>query len=129
MNLGKRIQQRLNDLGWKQRDLLDKVPDLSPQALSNMIRRDSSRSDWDEAIAEALGVSILWLVYGKKDKADVVRQEIQPYGDAAFIISVFNKVDSIGKAAFLGLAKGLHEEYLSKKRELSNKQRNLLVGS
>lgn len=42
-----------------------KLPSLTPQALSNLIRRDSKRSEWDEALAEALGVSVMWLVYGK----------------------------------------------------------------
>lgn len=64
MAIGKRIEQRLNDLKWKRRDLMDRVPDLTPQALSNLINRDSARSEWDMQIAEALGVSVMWLVYG-----------------------------------------------------------------
>lgn len=64
MAIGKRIEQRLHDLEWKRRDLMDRVPDLTPQALSNLINRDSVRSEWDLQIAEALGVSVLWLVYG-----------------------------------------------------------------
>lgn len=47
-------------------DLMEKLPSLTPQALSNLIRRDSKRSEWDEAIADALGVSVMWLVYGKE---------------------------------------------------------------
>lgn len=64
MALGKRIEQRLEALGWQRRDLLEKLPDLSPQALSNLITRDSVRSEWDLQIAKALDVSVLWLVYG-----------------------------------------------------------------
>lgn len=64
MNIGGRIQQRLEALGWKQKDLLERVPDLSAQSLSNLIRRDSVRSELDVVIAEALGVSVMWLVYG-----------------------------------------------------------------
>ena len=64
MAIGKRIEQRLKDLGWKRQDLLREVPELTPQALSNLIRRDSVRSEWDERIARALSVSVLWLVYG-----------------------------------------------------------------
>lgn len=64
MAIGKRIEQRLGDLGWKRRDLMDRVPDLTPQALSNLINRDSVRSEWDLQIAAALGVSVMWLVYG-----------------------------------------------------------------
>jgi hypothetical protein len=55
MAIGKRIEQRLNDLNWKRRDLMDRVPDLTPQALSNLINRDSARSEWDLQIADALG--------------------------------------------------------------------------
>lgn len=43
-----------------------KIPSLTPQALSNLIVRDSKRSEWDEEIADALGVSVTWLVYGKE---------------------------------------------------------------
>lgn len=68
MNMGKRIESKLSTLGWKRQDLLSRVPDLTAQALSNLIRRDSKRSEWDEAIANALGVSILWLVYGKNEE-------------------------------------------------------------
>lgn len=67
MAIGKRIQQRMDDLGWGRdgrRRLMMAVPGLTPQALSNLITRDSKRSEWDLAIARALGVSVLWLVYG-----------------------------------------------------------------
>lgn len=43
MALGKRIAQRLSELNWKRKDLLAAVPELTPQALSNLIRRDSAR--------------------------------------------------------------------------------------
>lgn len=59
------VSNTASELHWERRDLLERVPDLTPQALSNLIKRDSKRSEWDEAIAAALGVSVLWLVYGK----------------------------------------------------------------
>lgn len=65
MNIGKRIEQKLIELGWERKDLLVRVDGLSVQALSNLIRRGSKKSEWDEKIADALGVSVLWLVYGK----------------------------------------------------------------
>ena len=64
MAIGQRIVSRLSELGWDRKNLFEKLPDLSQQALSNLIRRDSKRSEWDEEIAKALGVSVLWLVYG-----------------------------------------------------------------
>lgn len=70
MNIGGRISKRLEDLGWERSDLLAKIPELSPQNLSQLIVRDSKRSEWDEAIADALKVSVMWLVYGKEEKSE-----------------------------------------------------------
>lgn len=68
MNLGKRIESRLTELGWQRGDLLSRVPALSPQSLSALITRDSRRSEHDVAIAAALGVNLLWLVAGEGEK-------------------------------------------------------------
>lgn len=51
MAIGKRITERLGQLTWERKDLMAKIPALSPQALSNLITRDSKRSEWDVAIA------------------------------------------------------------------------------
>lgn len=59
MAIGKRIEIMLTKLGWERTDLMGRVPNLTPQALSNLIRRDSKRSEWDEAIANALGVDVI----------------------------------------------------------------------
>ena len=64
--IGKRITDRLKELGWERKDLLNALPELSPQALSNLITRNSRRSEWDEAIAKALGMHVMELVYGQK---------------------------------------------------------------
>jgi hypothetical protein len=71
MAIGTRIKQRLRDLEWQQKDLIDaasKISEtpISPQSISNLIRRDSARSEQDEVIAEALGVGLMWLVYGRE---------------------------------------------------------------
>lgn len=66
MGIGKRIKDTLEKRGLQRADLMEKLPGLTPQALSNLIVRDSKRSEWDEAIADALGVSVMWLVYGKE---------------------------------------------------------------
>lgn len=68
--IGKRITDRMEKLGWERKDLLNALPELSPQALSNLITRDSRRSEWDEAIAKALNMHVMELVYGQKPPAD-----------------------------------------------------------
>lgn len=64
MNLGRRIDKCLEELGWRQVDLLARVPDLEPATLSALIKRDSKWSDHAIAIAEALGVHLHWLLSG-----------------------------------------------------------------
>ena len=57
MNLGKRIEARLKELNWERKALYDAIPELTPQALSNLITRDSKRSEWDLKIAATDGRS------------------------------------------------------------------------
>ena len=73
MNMGGRIKNRLDELGWSQARLIERAAAidpsarLTPSALSNLIKRDSVRSEMDTLIAKALGVPLLWLVYGDED--------------------------------------------------------------
>lgn len=55
-----------------QAELCHRVPGLSQQALSNLETRDSKTSEYAIRIADALGVSIRWLLdgAGKKDDRD-----------------------------------------------------------
>lgn len=69
MNLGRRIELLLEQKGWLQRDLLDRVPDLEAATLSALIRRDSKRSDAAPEIARALGVSLEYLLGRTDDPA------------------------------------------------------------
>lgn len=64
MALGARIKERLAEVGWEQVDLLRAVPDLNAGTLSALITRDSEKSRFSEAIAEALDVSHRWLLEG-----------------------------------------------------------------
>lgn len=68
MNMGKRIEARLTELGWGQRDLLERVYGLEKGTLSALVVRDSKRSEWSERIAAALGVTHAWLTLGKPPK-------------------------------------------------------------
>lgn len=65
MNLGKRIEERLNELEWGRSKLYELVPELSPAALSALIKRDSKRCELDVKIAKALGVHLAWLNSGE----------------------------------------------------------------
>jgi transcriptional regulator with XRE-family HTH domain len=75
MNIGGRIKQRLTELGWSQARLIEHAAAIDPEArvtksaLSNIIKRDSVRSELDTVIAKSLGVSLLWLVYGAEENA------------------------------------------------------------
>lgn len=114
MNIGGRINQKLKELGWERKKLLAEVPDLSTAALSNLIRRDSVRSEWDEKIATALGVSVMWLVYGKEPDRDITYRTLtaeEPTKISAFpnpmhpavaeVVSLMNKTDELGKGMIL----------------------------
>lgn len=111
MNIGGRIEKRLKELDWQRSDLLAKVPDLSPQALSNLIRRDSVRSEWDEVIADALGVTVTWLVYGKEERAIRVGEPgTAPYIPAmteeeAFLVRAYRAANGEARNALLSMAK------------------------
>lgn len=68
MNMGKRVAERLKELGWLQKELLERVPELEAGNLSAMIKRDGVRSKWSEQIAAALGVRHAWLTSGTPPK-------------------------------------------------------------
>lgn len=77
MNMGFRIRERLDELGWKQHHLLEKVPGLEAGTLSALIARDSKRSVWSEQIAEALGVRHAWLTRGDLPKERSVTTDLK----------------------------------------------------
>jgi len=119
MNIGGRIVQRLNELGWERKNLFDAVPDLTPQALSNLIRRDSKRSEWDVAIAQALGVSVLWLVYGEAhDYKSAAAREIMVAEPAAIggPVRACHQAGEVGRI-MQALDAGRQEEVLIYARE------------
>lgn len=79
MNLGKRIELRLAEMGKKRSFLFEKIPGLLSATLSLTISRDSKRCKWDVEIAEALGVRLTWLRSGRWPK--LIRPES---GDTEF---------------------------------------------
>lgn len=64
MNLGKRIELRLAEIGKTQTYLLEQIPGLLGPTLSLAISRDNKRCKWEVEIAEALGVRLAWLKTG-----------------------------------------------------------------
>ena len=68
MNLGGRIAIRLQELGWSQVELLDRVPDMGAGTLSATILRDAKKSQFAPVIAKALGVTLEWLQTGEGPK-------------------------------------------------------------
>jgi hypothetical protein len=115
MNIGGRILIRLGELGWERSDLLAKLPELSPQNLSQLIVRDSKRSEWDEAIAKALGVHVMWLVYGKEEGPPEIPDAQSKITKLGFksekerlideMMGLMNATDEIGCVAMLSAAR------------------------
>lgn len=129
MNLGGRIIQRLNELKWERRDLLDRVPDLTSQALHNLIKRDSKRSEWDTRIAEALGVSTQWLVYGDEEKytqagapstlsagertAEVFTFNVPKHPAVEEVLKLMTATDDLGKGMMLVQVRNIAKERMA----------------
>lgn len=136
MNIGGRIVKRLEELGWQRKDLLERVSDLTSQALHNLIKRDSCRSEWDEKIAEALGVSVLWLVYGKESIYDAYHKQLESLYAAENldnvhylpketheavreVMQLMNDTDELGKGMILARARDIAKERASKTSKLT----------
>lgn len=68
MAMGQRIGERLAELGWKQSRLVALVPGLALGTLHALIKRDSIKSEFSGQIAQALGVTHLWLSRGEGPK-------------------------------------------------------------
>lgn len=80
--MGKRILDRLNELGWKQTDLCARVPELEPQALNILIKRDSKTSKFAPQIAEAIGYELQFLLTGEGEK--YIKPSGTTHSDIAF---------------------------------------------
>lgn len=124
MAIGKRIVERLKQIGWSRNQLMEAVDGLTPQALSNLINRDSRRSEWDEAIASALGVSVIWLVYGRDDAypaADVrVLNAREPLPDPLDrLLAVAQAMSRDGQLVLLGRAEEMARNYRGQSKTAS----------
>lgn len=126
MAIGKRIEKRLADLGWERRDLLAELPTLTPQALSNLILRDSKRSEWDQAIAKALRVSVNWLVYGDEQSytpANVVNfcvKEPEFSGRIGELVQLAETMSDEAQRELIGMAKLLAAQCPREKANRAN---------
>ncbi len=72
MNLGGRVKQERETRGWSQPQLASRISGLSQQALAALESRDSKTSEFAVGLADALGVSLRWLISGdgRKDDTD-----------------------------------------------------------
>lgn len=68
MNMGARIKGLLTERGWKQADLLERVPEMDAGALSAIIKRDSRFSEYALGISRAFGVSLDFLIFGIEER-------------------------------------------------------------
>lgn len=67
-HMGHRVRRVLAELGWKQVDLLARVPGLDAGTLSALILRNGKSCQWSDEIAAALGVEHGWLQRGEGRK-------------------------------------------------------------
>lgn len=132
MGIGTRIVQRLEALKWERKDLIKAIYDasgkeLSAQALSNLITRDSARSEWDELIAAGLNVHVMWLVYGREpvtyeSTPNVRRLQVdQPTLPTPLdkILAAARNLNRDGQHVLLGRALELAETYAAKQNHVN----------
>lgn len=80
MALGKRIEQRLNEIGKKSAWLSRELGLTSNTTVRGLINRDAESSSHAPKIAKILGVSLEWLMTGKEPMTAVI-----PQGNAKII--------------------------------------------
>lgn len=68
MNLGGRVKQRRNQLGWSQEELAQKSG-IGQGTISKMERTDQESTTFIVELAQALGVSATWLRTGVNEKS------------------------------------------------------------
>lgn len=100
MSLGQRIKQRREALEWDQKDLCELVPGLTQSNLSAMEVRGSKTSEYAIRIADALRVSVRWLLdgTGAPDDRDWPFERVQRArwdacgpGDRGYVEGVVNR--------------------------------------
>lgn len=97
--------------------MLDKVPELSVQSLSALIKRDSKRSELDEVIADALGVDLLWLVYGKTNSSRVKTLPKRESKEISEILSILSNTDHDGHVKALTAVKFALADHVMQKQK------------
>lgn len=100
MSLGKRVEDERKRRDWTQTQLASKVKGLTQQALDRLEKRDSKTSEHAVAIAEAMQISLRWLLTGngQRDDADWpfgrvdrARWDACDDGDRGYIQAAFNR--------------------------------------
>jgi SOS-response transcriptional repressor LexA len=70
MNLGKRVQMKLDEMGKSQR-WLARQTNITHTTIAAIIQRDSYKTKYSEAFAKALGVSEAWLINGREENDEM----------------------------------------------------------
>lgn len=100
MNMGARIKALLQERGWKQSQLLERVPEMDAKALSALIKRDSRFSEYALGIAQALGVSLDYLIFGVGTQPESTQSSL-PHNlnaaDVCELLALYGACDEAGR--------------------------------
>ena len=75
-----RFNDKLKELGLDQKDIAERI-NVSPTAISKIANGETKRSRFLPAIAEALGVSEQWLIFGDEPNAELLDVQIDEWDD------------------------------------------------
>ena len=124
MNMGARIKELLEARGWKQIDLLERVPELDARSLSALISRDSRFSECAFGIAKAFGVSLDYLIFGIEDEAannGSVNAHDLTASDVCELLTTYAALDEAGRSFVLEAARArLQHSPAANKRQRRN---------
>lgn len=132
MNMGKRIKLLLEERGWKQSELCERVPDMEPKVLSALIKRDSRFSEYALGIARAFGVPLDYLIFGASQPGQASNDVIvAPLGKASKVttdevcdlVQLYGSCDQSGRATILNVARAEAAESISDGRAADNRKR------
>lgn len=106
--MGARIKELLQQRGWRQIDLLERVPEMDAGALSALITRDSRFSEHAYGIAKAFDVSLDYLIFGIDDRAannSTASAHDLTATDVCELLTAYAALDEAGRSFVLDAAR------------------------